>query len=165
MIESNLGVLYQAVHRFDESLLYLNRALIYFEQIKGLRKSIGDKIQPGKSVLFQKETTLKLYPGWMRLYQQLILPRTYRFLCLCLVTKADSLLHLNDIKMASAIINIAMGISSKINDRLSIAEVYKIKGKIELELNNLEYAENLLLTSMRLNKESENSYNLAETCF
>jgi hypothetical protein len=57
-----------------------------------------------------------------------------------------------------------MEISSKINDRLSIAEVYKIKGKIELELNNLEYAENLLLTSLRLNGELENKFNLSETC-
>jgi len=57
-----------------------------------------------------------------------------------------------------------MEISNRINDRLSIAEVYKIKGKIELELKNFEFAETLLLTSLRLNKELENKYNLAETC-
>ena len=163
MIESNLGVLYQAVHRFDESLLYLNRALIYFEQIKDFVRVSEIKYNLANLFYFKKNYSEAI----SRLDEAILAANSAEnipFLCLCLVTKADSLLHLNDIKMASAIINIAMGISSKINDRLSIAEVYKIKGKIELELNNLEYAENLLLTSMRLNKESENSYNLAETC-
>jgi tetratricopeptide (TPR) repeat protein len=163
MIESNIGILCQAVHSFDESIAYLNRALIYFEQIHDLTRVAELKYNIANLYYLKKD-----YPLAVNKLDNAIAAaleaENLNSLCLCYITKADALFNLNDITMANAIIDIAMVISCKINDRLSIAEVYKIKGKVEFALKNLDYAENLLLTSLRLNGELENKYNLAETC-
>lgn len=163
MIESNIGILYHAVHNFNESFSYLQRALIFFKQVNDLTRISELKYNIANLYYLKKEyneAVIKLDDAIAAASEAENLP----LLCLCFVTKADSYVNLGDLSLANAIINLAMDISSKINDRLSIAEVYKIKGKIELELNNLEFAENLLLTSLRLNRELENKYNLAETC-
>ena len=58
-----------------------------------------------------------------------------------------------------------MEIGYKINDRLSIADIFKIKGIIEKNFNNYVLAENHLNTSLRLNVELENLLNQAETLY
>ena len=163
MIESNIGILYQALHKFDESILYLNRALVYYEQIKDQVRISELKYNIANLFYLKKEYTLansKLDEA-IRCAAE---AENLSLLSLCFVTKADTLVNLKDLDMANAVIDMAMEISTKINDRLSIAEVYKITGKIELEICHFDSAENFLLTSFRLNKELENLYNLAETC-
>jgi tetratricopeptide (TPR) repeat protein len=71
-------------------------------------------------------------------------------------------LQQNDFDLADAFAEKAMQITSKINDKLSIAEVYKIKGVIQRGRNNMVAAENSLLTSYRLNKDLNNELNIAE---
>jgi tetratricopeptide (TPR) repeat protein len=56
-----------------------------------------------------------------------------------------------------------MEIAHKVNDKLSIAEVYKVKGIISRNRKQYEVSENSLLTSYRINKELGNQLNLAET--
>jgi tetratricopeptide (TPR) repeat protein len=51
------------------------------------------------------------------------------------------------------------------NDKLTIAEVYKIKGIIQRNKENYSTAENFLLTSLRLNDELGNQLNHAETSY
>jgi len=46
---------------------------------------------------------------------------------------------------------------------VTIAEVYKIKGIIQRTVKNFILAENYLQTSLRLNKETNNQLNQAET--
>jgi len=58
-----------------------------------------------------------------------------------------------------------MEICFKLNDRLSIADIYKIKGIIERKVKNYKGAENYLLSSLRINEELENILNQAETSF
>lgn len=162
MLDSNLGVLYQALHNFDESVTYLNRALVYFEQINDLSRIAELKYNIANLYYLKKD----YYEALDRLDTAISAAsaaENLSMLCLCMVTKSDCYVNLNDLTLANALINYTMEVSCRINDRLSIAEVYKIKGKIELEQRNLDYAETLLLTSLRLNRELENKYNLAET--
>jgi tetratricopeptide (TPR) repeat protein len=56
-------------------------------------------------------------------------------------------------------------VSYKINDKLTIAEVYRIKGIVNRNKGDYHVAENYLYTSYRLNKEAGNQLNLAETNF
>ncbi|MBU1677379.1 MAG: hypothetical protein KKD86_00760, partial [Bacteroidetes bacterium] len=49
--------------------------------------------------------------------------------------------------------------------RLSIADIYKIKGIIERKKKNYDIAENYLLSSLRMNLEFDNRLNYAETSF
>jgi len=58
-----------------------------------------------------------------------------------------------------------MEVSYKINDKLTIAEVYRIKGIVRRNKKDYHVAENYLFTSMRLNKEAGNQLNIAETNF
>ncbi len=163
MIESNLGVLNQAIHNFDESVTYLTRALVYFEQTGDLTR-IAEMKYNLANVFYLKKQYSNALPKLDEAIKAASEAENLNILCLCFITKADALVNLNDYEMAGAVIDLAMNISNKLNDRLSIAEVYKIKGKIEFALKNYDYAENLLLTSLRLNRELENKYNMAETC-
>ena len=50
-----------------------------------------------------------------------------------------------------------------INDRLSIADIYKVKGVILSNLKNYDLAEELIENSLRLNKDTQNKLNYAES--
>ena len=86
-------------------------------------------------------------------------------MCVTLLSKALIYTKLKDFKLANVFADKAMEIGYKINDRLSIADIFKIKGIIESNLNNYEIAENHLNTSLRINVELENMLNQAETLF
>jgi len=51
----------------------------------------------------------------------------------------------------------------KLNDRLSVADNFKLKGIIEREKGNFKLAETHLLTSLRINEKLSNRLNYAET--
>ena len=74
----------------------------------------------------------------------------------------DKVVILSDPMLASGK---SMEIAYKLDDKLTIAEVYKIKGIIQRNKNNLSAAENCLLTSLRLNCETGNKLNQAETSY
>src|ERR1035437_1372180 len=65
--------------------------------------------------------------------------------------------------MAAAFSDKAMKVCNKVNDRLSVADIYKVKGIIERELGEHEKSENLLKTSLMMNIELGNKLNEAET--
>jgi len=54
-------------------------------------------------------------------------------------------------------------IAYKINDVLSIADVYKIKGMIQNDLENFELSEELFENSVRLNDDLGSNLNKAES--
>ena len=56
-----------------------------------------------------------------------------------------------------------MEISHKINDTLSIADIYKIKGMIQNDLENFELSEELFENSVRLNEDLGSNLNKAES--
>lgn len=56
-----------------------------------------------------------------------------------------------------------MEIAYKINDVLSIADVYKIKGMIQNDLENFELSEELFENSVRLNDDLGSNLNKAES--
>jgi len=81
------------------------------------------------------------------------------------VSKAYVYTQLSDFDFAEAFADKSMEVAYKLDDKLTIAEVYKIKGIIQRNKNNLVAAENYLLTSLRLNNETGNKLNQAETSY
>jgi tetratricopeptide (TPR) repeat protein len=65
--------------------------------------------------------------------------------------------------LADAYTDKAMEIAYKINDALSIADIYKIKGMIQTEMDNYQLSEEFFENSLRLNKDLENKLNAAES--
>lgn len=79
------------------------------------------------------------------------------------IGKAYIYTKLNNNDLAEAFTNKALEIAYKINDRLSIADVYRIKGIIQSDLENFELSEEMFENSLRLNEDLENQFNSAET--
>jgi tetratricopeptide (TPR) repeat protein len=70
---------------------------------------------------------------------------------------------MNDFSLANAFADKSMEVAHKLNDKLTIAEVYKIKGIIQRSVQNYTLSENYFETSLRLNIEAGNQLNRAET--
>ena len=78
------------------------------------------------------------------------------------IGKAYIYTKLKNTALAVVFTDKAMEISYKINDTLSIAEVYKIKGMIQSDLENFELSEELFENSLRLNEDLGSELNKAE---
>jgi len=89
----------------------------------------------------------------------------WQIMCISCANKAYIYCKIKDYVMANAFALKAMEIAYKINDRLSIADIYKIKGIIEKNKKNYTLSENYFNTSLRINNELENILNQAETLF
>ena len=86
-------------------------------------------------------------------------------LCLAYHLKAQVLIKLGDFFYASEFANKALEMSHSLNDRLAVADIYKVRGTIERHLGNYKIAETNLLTSLRINESFNNQMNAAETAF
>ena len=69
---------------------------------------------------------------------------------------------LKNIDLADAFSDKALELSCYINDPLTIAEVYKIKGMIQEELKNIELSIEMMENSFRINNDFDNQLNEAE---
>jgi hypothetical protein len=164
LLEINLGILNNMQGNFDEAFTCFQRALVKFEQtndikrIAEIRHNLGMLFtQKGEfdSALteFDKSIALSIESGFLSK------------LGISYLSKAFIFTQLKDYHLASVFANMAMEICSKLNDRLSMADIYKIQGIIERNLNNYKFSENYFLTSLRLNQELSNALNKAETLF
>ena len=79
------------------------------------------------------------------------------------IGKAFIYAKLKNLPLADAFTDKAMEIACKINDTLSIADIYRIKGIIQSNLNNFELSEEFFENSIRLNDDFESKYNKAES--
>jgi tetratricopeptide (TPR) repeat protein len=79
------------------------------------------------------------------------------------IGKAFIYTKLKNLPLADAFTDKAMEIACKLNDTLSIADIYRIKGIIQSNLNNFELSEELFENSIRLNDDFESKYNKAES--
>jgi tetratricopeptide (TPR) repeat protein len=164
MVETNIGILNNIKGDYDDSLLYYQRALIKYEQLKDalrmaqLRHNLGmlhTQKREYETALreFDRSITISIKAGF--------LPN----LALSYLSKAYIYAKSDDLPLASAFADKSLELSRKLNDRLSIADIYKIKGIIERKLKHYKISEHYFLTSLRLNIELENILNRAETSY
>ena len=163
-IEINLGIINGILGKYDEALSYFNRALINYnktsnlKRIAEIRHNIGQMhINIQKPIAAMKEfdrsisTSIKI--GYLPALGISYLGKSYTFVLQ------------KDYNLADAFVDKAMQICHRTNDRLSIADAYKIKGIIQRDRKNYAEAENFLKTSLRINKEHGNKLNEAETFY
>ncbi len=160
-IEINLGIINNMQGNYNEALSFLKRALLNFEKVGDLRRVAEIKQNLGMVYTKKKEYTTAINEFNESI--ELSIRSSYlQNLGIAYINKANVYLHLADLDLAGAFADKAMEIANKINDKLSIAEVYKIKGILSSHNNRIDSAENSLLTSYRLNKDLNNQLNLAE---
>ena len=163
-IEVNLGIINDILGKYDEALSYFNRALITYnktsnlKRIAEIRHNIGmmhiNTQRPGTAIKeFDRSISTSMKIGYLPTLGISYLGKSYTFALQ------------KDYNLADAFANKAMQICHRTNDKLSIADVYKIKGIIQRDMNNYAEAENFLKTSLRINKEHSNKLNEAETLY
>jgi tetratricopeptide (TPR) repeat protein len=84
-------------------------------------------------------------------------------LCLLYLAKSQVLIEKDEIKSASIFVDKAFEISHNVDDKLTLADIYKVKGVIEKRQKNFKLAESYLLNSLRINNSVNNDMNIAET--
>jgi tetratricopeptide (TPR) repeat protein len=161
-VEINLGIINTIQGDFNEALSYLKRALLNFEKIGDLKRI--SEIRQNLGMIFLKKKEFSAALDQFDLSIDAAARANYlQTLGIAYVSKANVFTLLKDYKLADAFAAKAMEIAYKINDKLSIAEVYKVTGVVKRNLGELDTAQDYLLTSLRLNKDLNNQLNIAET--
>ena len=163
-LEVNIGIIYNIYEEYEKALSYFSKAYDKFREMGNLRR-----IAELKHNIGMVYTEQKYYHSALSEFDQsiqLALDSGYQtILGLSYLAKANILLNLEEYQIAGAFADKAMEVCHRIDDKLSIADVYKIKGIIERNKKNYQLSENFFLSSLRLNKKMENSLNVAECSY
>ena len=163
-IEINLGIINNIQGNFYLALKHFKNALEKFNSVKDLKI-----IAETKHNLGMLHSKMHLYLKAIKEFDQSInlsLRKGYLpTLGISYLGKAAVYAIQKDYKLSSFFAEKAQEVCHKLNDKLSLAEVYKIKGIIHRDTNNYELAESYLTTSLRINEELHNEMNKAETEF
>jgi tetratricopeptide (TPR) repeat protein len=162
MLEINLGIICNMQGNVDQAFTYFQRALVKFEQTQSINRIA--EIRHNLGMLFTQkgefDSALTEFDKSISLSAEAGLLSK---LGISFLGKASIFIQLKDFNLAAGFADKAMEICYKLNDRLSMADIYKVKGVIERFRGNLKLAENYLLTSLRINQELSNALNSAET--
>ena len=161
-IEVNLGIIYNLLEKYDEAEKYYLKALTAFKNAKE-QKRIAE-IKHNLGMMYVK---MGKYEQAVREFKSsLKISETENFFPIIGITYlgiADAYQLMGNMKNAASSADSGLAMSIKINDRLTIADIYKVKAIIDKKAKRYEAAENYLLTSLRINKELRNELNTAET--
>jgi len=162
MILTNLGVIYTIQGDFDKAVWNLKTSIEKFEILNDTRRL--SRVYHNIGMLYSR---MGKYDEALDEFNKCIshsLDNDYLSNCaIAYVGKAFIYTKLKNSALADAYTNKAMEIAYKINDTLSIADIYKIKGMIQSEMENFQLSEEFFETSIRLNKDLENKLNEAES--
>jgi len=163
-IEINLGIINNIQGKYDSALSYFRRALLNFEKADDIRRVAEVRQDMGMVYTKKKEYREALSEFDLSLMAAKEVNYLQSF-GINYLSKAYVYTQLSDFDFAEAFADKSMEVAYKLDDKLTIAEVYKIKGIIQRSKNKLAAAENYLLTSLRLNNETGNKLNQAETSY
>jgi tetratricopeptide (TPR) repeat protein len=162
MILTNLGIINTINGEFEKAVLNYKTAIKKFESLNDTRRS--SRVYHNIGMLY---TRMEKYDEALDEFNKCIsysLDNEYLSNCaVAYIGKAFIYAKLKNSALADAYTDKAMEIAYKINDTLSIADIYKIKGMIQTEMDNFQLSEEFFENSIRLNKDLENKLNAAES--
>ena len=162
MIEINLGIINSISGDYRKARYYFNKALKDFG--KGTNHKRLAEIHNNLGMLDFEAGKLKQSIGeFDSSIDECIKINYLPIMGLSFLGKAMTYIKLHNLLLAAAFSDKAMGVCNKTNDRLSIADIYKVKGIIERESSRYKESEILLKTSLMMNIELGNKLNEAET--
>jgi tetratricopeptide (TPR) repeat protein len=161
-IENNLGIINNIYSNYDEAISRYNRALINFQRLNDHHKLAQVRHNIGITYTKKKEY-LNAIKELDKSIAISLNDSIFSILGISYVTKAFIYAEMEDLDLSRAFANKAMEICYKTNDKLSVAEIYKVEGMIKRAQKNYIQAESFLKTSLRINKEYQNDLNEAET--
>lgn len=162
MFEINLGILLNMQGEYSKAMWNFKNALNKCIQLKDTRRIA--RVRHNLGMLY---TRMKDYQAAIEEFDASIsISLEYGYMSNCAIGyigKAYIYTKLNNTGLAEAFTDKALEIAYKINDTLSIADIYKIKGMIQSNLENFELSAEMLENSLRLNEDFENKMNTAES--
>ncbi|MEO8168775.1 MAG: tetratricopeptide repeat protein, partial [bacterium] len=160
----NLGIVYNILGQYDEALSQYQRALSFFEKIGDRQRLAELHHNMGMSYLFKGEYKQSL--SEFNRVSALVNPESNVNLTgLATLGKANACFYMKDLRMALSFVHHALSCFTASNDRLSIADCYKVKGMIHREMKKFSFASSYFQTSLRINIELKNQLNAGETYY
>lgn len=163
-LDTNLGIIDNIQGNTDDSIKHLTNALVSYNRLGNNRRITETKHNIGMVYLESGdyESALAAFDEGIELAKQGGFMST---LCLIYLAKSQVLIAMDDIYYASGFADKALDISNATDDKLTSADIYRVKGIIERLRKNYNDAESFLLNSLRMNTSLKNEENIAETSF
>ena len=163
-LETNLGIIENIQGDTEKSILHLTNALAKYSELENFKRIAEIKINIGTvhyeagqfdlaEVFLDETIEIAIDKGF------------YSTLNMAYLVKSQNLLAKKDFSYALEFADKALELGNTLDDKLTIADSYKIKGIIERNRGNYSTAEHYLLTSLRMNTKLNNTMNIAETSF
>lgn len=163
-IETNLGVVNSILGNTDESIIHYESAMMIYKEIGDLRRVAEVYVNIGLNFLDTGDTKFSL--AALDRGIEISIDNGYLgVLTLLYHSKAQVLVAEKDILSAKEFADKALSLSHNLDDKLTIADIYKVRGIIAKELNDTKTSENYLMISLRINTSLRNSLNTAEVSF
>lgn len=163
-IESNLAILEIVCGNYEASKKYFTRAIDKFEKLGEYKRIAIQRHNLGMMYLDQKNYDRAAVE--FDIVISLAINKQYHtILAISYLGKANALALMNKNKEALEYCYKAMDVAIRIEDRLTIADVYRVFGIIERNFKHYDLAEKYLIISLRLNDEVKNRLNTAETSY
>jgi tetratricopeptide (TPR) repeat protein len=164
MVLMNLGIVHNILGQFDDALQYYAQAQPYFEEANDHTRLACLYHNVGMSHLSRSSLS-----NAQRAFDQALTLATglghMDAMGLANLGLATTSFKQHDMKHALHHINLAMEQFVAVNDRLSVADAYKVKGMIYRSLKHYDRAESYLASSLRINLAMKNQLNAGETYF
>lgn len=164
MVEGNMGTVNSIQGNFDVAYTFYKRALIKFEESGNLKRVA--EIRHNLGMLLTQKKCYNLALTEFDICLRVSINAGY------LPTQGISYLGeayiyavQGQLELSKSLADKALTISNMLNDRLSVAEIYKVYGIVDRKLKLYPTSEHNFLTSLRLNEELKNELNYAETAF
>ena len=160
-IESNMAIIENIIGNFIKAEKYFNEALINFEILNDLKNLADTRHNLGMFYFERKEYSKALIEFEKSI--EIGLKENYpSILAISYIAMANTFLALKKYDKASEYAYMAMDTAIKIDDKLTIADVYRILGILGKKSHRFDIAESFFQTSIRLNDELDNKLNSAE---
>ncbi len=160
----NLGIVANIKGQYNDAVTFFQRALPQFEQAGDMARLPEVHHNLGMALLSKRD-----YEAAITQFDESLTYSTRLsfepMIGISLLGKASAYAKYGDNILSIAYTNNALNIFRKLNDHLSIADAYKLKGVVQREMKNLDIAEIYLQTSIRLNTEHNNLLNLGESLY
>jgi tetratricopeptide (TPR) repeat protein len=162
VVQMNLGIINNIIGNHDRALTHFKRAQSSFE-------ALGDQVRLGElhhnlGMTFLTKGLLKESIREFGASSLLAIKNhSVGLIGLSCLGKANAYHRMRDYSLALQLVNQAVGLFTQCNDRLSLADAYRLKGMIHRDMDSLHAAESYLATSVRINEEFGNQLNLAES--
>ena len=163
-LEANLGIINNIIGNSEDALKHLQNAINIYSSYGNNYGITEAKLNSGiiHHELANYSSAIEIFDEGIKYAKEgSYLP----ILCLTYHAKAQSLIAKNCVYDALEFANKALEISHSIDDKLTLADIYKVKGIIERRLKNFNIAEELFLNSLRINTSLKNEMNIAEASF